>query len=237
MMENRKRFRLGGELFELNWRLWGFVLILVLSAGALYLYPVPVFDGLVDPFYSPTVLVLPFIALFRLSCYAYRKDYYRHVFDHPQNCLNPGRQDSPKRKYSGETGFFVLNNLHRYFFYIGFALLPFFYYDFAYSMFYTSGYFIFSLGSIIILVNALLLTLWTISCHAFRHLIGGYTDCYSCYAHGGARKKLYNGQSRLNVFHEQFAFISLLFVVAVDLYIRALIAGWPVGLTLLKVAF
>ena len=236
MIENKNKFSIGGELFELNWRFWGFVLVLLLSAAALYLYPVGEYKGYVDPFYSPTVIVLPFVALFRLSCYAYRKDYYRHVFKHPMACLNDDRMDSSKRVYRGETGFFSLNNFHRYFFYIGLALLPFFYYDFYVSMFYTSGFFIFRLGSIIILANALLLTFWTVSCHAFRHLIGGYADCYSCLSGGNTRKKIYNGQSWLNLYHEQFAFISLLVVVAVDLYIRALMAGWPVDFTFLRIA-
>jgi len=236
MIENRRMTNALSELFELNWRFWSLVIILFLSAGALFLYPVSEYQGYVDPFYSPTVLVLPFIALFRLSCYAYRKDYHRHVFKHPMACLNDERMDSSKRKYSGETGFFALNNFHRYFFYIGLAILPFFYYDFYTSMFYQGGFFIFRIGSILILLNALLLTFWTISCHAFRHLIGGSVDCYSCLSHGSGIKKLFNGQSFLNMYHEQFAFVSLLVVVAVDLYIRALVAGWPVDFTFFKLA-
>ena len=224
------------EFKELNWRLWSFAIILILSAGALVLYPVSEFEGYVDPFYSPTVAVIPLIALFRLSCYAYRKDYYRHVFRHPIACLDGIRFDDNRKGYSGEMTFFSLQNFHRYFLYIAIVILPFFYYDIYVSMTYVSGEFIFRLGTIILIVNALLLTLWTLSCHAFRHLTGGHTDCYSCKTAGGAKKKFYNGQSYLNRYHEQFAFISLIVVLSVDLYIRALIVGWPIDFTLLKFA-
>ncbi len=228
------------EFTELNWRFWSFVLLLVMSLGALTWFPViGTFEGYTDPFYSPTLLVIPLIAAFRLSCYAYRKDYYRHVFKHPQACAAGIREgkNGESRGYSGEKGFFALNNYHRYFLYVGLAILPFFYYDFAVSMFYQPGYFIFRLGSILLIVNALLLTLWTISCHAFRHIfVRGQLDCFSCSLGGKTMKKLYDGQSFLNRHHEEFAFISLIIVVGVDLYIRALIAGLPVDFTFLKLA-
>lgn len=235
-MRESHAFKLGGELFELNWRFWGLISIVLLSTVALIVYPVPVFKGYVDPFYSPTVLILPLVGIFRLTCYAYRKDYYRHAFNHPMNCLDGCGKAGDQRYYSGETGFFSLNNFHRYFFYIGLPLLPFFFYDFYYSMFYLPGFFVFRLGSIIIVANAVLLTMWTISCHALRHLVGGYADCYNCTKFGRIKKKVFDAQSALNVFHEEFAFISLLFVVAVDLYIRALMGGWPVDYTFFKLA-
>lgn len=234
--ENRKLF--SGELWEANWRLWAFLLILVLSVVALYLYRITgMVNGYTDPFYSPTLAVIPLIALFRLSCYAYRKDYYRHIFRHPLACADGERFDSEKRTYKGETGFFLLNNFHRYFFYIGLAILPFFYWDFYLSLTYIPGYFVLRLGSIILLGNALLLTLWTVSCHAFRHIAGGYIDCYNCKAGGKGIKKFYNAQSRLNLHHEQLAFLSLLVVVGVDLYIRAVLMGLPVDFTFIKVLF
>ncbi len=233
--KNRKLF--SGELWEANWRFWGFILILILSVIALYLYRITSYAGYTDPFYSPTLAIIPLIALFRLSCYAYRKDYYRHVFKHPLACQAGERLDKPTRTYKGETGFFILNNFHRYFFYIGLAVLPFFYYDFYLSLTYYSGYVTLRLGSLILLANAILLTLWTVSCHAFRHLSGGYVDCYGCKAGGRGIKKFFNAQSRLNLHHEQFAFVSLLVVVGVDLYIRGLMLGLPIDFTFFKVLF
>lgn len=234
--DNKKRKLFSGELWEANLRLWGFVLILLLSVVALYLYRITgTVDGYTDPFYSPTLAIIPLIALFRLSCYAYRKDYYRHIFKHPLACKAGERLDEPKRTYKGETGFFFLNNFHRYFFYVGLAVLPFFYYDFYISLTYYAGYLTLRLGSIILLVNAILLTLWTVSCHAFRHLSGGYIDCYGCKTGGKGIKKWFNGQSRLNLHHEQFAFLSLLVVVGVDLYIRGLLFGLPIDFTFFKV--
>lgn len=232
--ENKKLF--SGELWEANWRLWGFLLILILSVVALYLYRITttVF-GYTDPFYSPTLAVIPLIAVFRLSCYAYRKDYYRHVFKHPLGCQSSDRLDEEKRTYKGETGFFSLNNFHRYFLYIAIAILPFFYYDIYISMVYYSGYVTLRLGTVILIINALLLTTWTFSCHAFRHITGGYIDCYACKTGGRGIKKFYNGQSYLNLHHEQLAFVSLLFVVAVDLYIRGLMYGLPIDFTFFKV--
>lgn len=233
--ENRKLF--AGELWEANWRFWGFLFILFLSVVALYLYRINGTQGYIDPFYSPTLAIIPLIALFRISCYAYRKDYHRHVFKHPMACKAGERLDSSSRTYKGETGIFLLNNFHRYFFYIGLGVLPFFYWDFYQSLIYYPGYVTLRLGSLILLANAIMLTLWTVSCHAFRHLSGGYIDCYGCKAGGRGIKKFFNGQSRLNLHHEQFAFLSLIVVVGVDLYIRGLIYGLPIDFTFFKVLF
>ncbi len=218
------------ELWEPNWRVWTFILMLVISAGTLAEFPVSPYKGYIDPFYSPTLLVLPFVGLFRLTCYAYRKDYYRHVFDHPRSCLTPARAESGHKGYSGETTLFKLNNLHRYFLYVGIAIIPFFYYDFATSLV-QGGDFVFRLGSIMLLLNAIFISLWTFSCHAFRHLTGGNVDCYSCTSSPKFRKGFFNGQSRLNEHHEIFAFLSLAFIVGVDLYLRALTAGWHLDVT------
>ena len=149
---------------------------LAVGSYALITYPVGVIHGYIDPFYSPTVLIVPIPGLFRLTCYAYRKDYHRHLFHHPLSCDDPERDDKVNRKYTGEkNAVFLFENLHRYFLYAGILLLPFFYYDFYRSLIYMDSL---RLGSLILLANALTLTGWTLSCHAFRHLIGGNIDCY-----------------------------------------------------------
>ncbi len=68
------------ELLEPNWRLWSFLAILLFAIVALFVFPVKEYKGLIDPFYSPTILVVPVVGLFRLTCYAYRKDYYRNIW-------------------------------------------------------------------------------------------------------------------------------------------------------------
>ena len=57
---------------------------------------------------------LPFLLLFRLTCYYYRKAYYRAFWLSPPACAVA----EPHKTYTGETRFpLVLQNAHRYFFY------------------------------------------------------------------------------------------------------------------------
>jgi hypothetical protein len=215
------------ELIELNWRFYSFLALLAAGGLAALTFPVAELNGYIDPLYSPTVLIVPLPTLFRLSCYAYRKDYYRHLFDHPLGCKNSQRDERHTEPYTGERNIiFQFWNFHRYFLYVGLALLPFFYYDFYHSLTY-SGVLELRLGSLIILANALCLTAWTLSCHAFRHIIGGNIDCYSCVYGGGARRKAWSLQSWWNAHHEQMAWLSLLVFVLTDLYLRGLSAGLP----------
>src|SRR6201988_1690206 len=67
--------------------------------------------------FSPAFLILLPPVLFRATCYYYRKAYYRSYFLDPPACavseLGKGKG------YRGETAFpFVLQNLHRYAFYV-----------------------------------------------------------------------------------------------------------------------
>ncbi len=224
-----KKYLFPSELVEVNWRFWTF--IATLSAGFYGLLAFPMaaaVSGYIDPFYSPTILIVPLPGLFRLTCYAYRKDYHRHLFRHPLGCANADRGEKHGQPYTGERNvLFQLENLHRYFLYAGILLLPFFYYDFYVSL-WTGGAFTLRLGSLVLLTNALLLTAWTLSCHALRHLVGGNIDCYSCVRGGNARKSIFNLQSWWNSHHEALAWISLLTIVFADLYVRAVAAGLPV---------
>jgi len=64
--------------------------------------------------FPPALLILVFPLGFRVTCYYYRKAYYRAFFLDPPACAvgEPG-----KRRYRGETRFpFILQNLHRYFY-------------------------------------------------------------------------------------------------------------------------
>jgi len=225
-----KKYLFPYEFVEINWRFWSFLGILALGGIAALSFPVAEYSGYIDPLYSPTVLILPLPTLFRLSCYAYRKDYHRHIFQHPLGCKNSQRDETHSQPYTGErNAVFQIWNFHRYFLYGGIALLPFFYYDFYHSLTF-SGSFELRLGSLVILANALGLTAWTLSCHAFRHIIGGNIDCYSCVYGGGARRSAWSIQSWWNSHHESFAWISLLVFICTDLYLRGLSAGLPLDL-------
>src|SRR5205809_7766318 len=84
--------------------------------------------SLLSPFYSPLIvwkgmptwlspamIILPFPGLFRLTCYYYRKAYYRSLFADPIACA----VGESRKSYCGETKFpFILMNLHRYTLYI-----------------------------------------------------------------------------------------------------------------------
>jgi hypothetical protein len=117
--------------------------------------------------------------------------------------------------------------------YAGVAILPFFYYDFLHSLVY-AGTFALRIGSFVLLANALLLTAWTASCHALRHVVGGNIDCYSCVFAGGLRKQVYDKQSWFNSRHEALALISLLTIFFAYLYLRGLAAGLPIDANLLR---
>ncbi|MDT5355899.1 MAG: hypothetical protein QOJ56_4431, partial [Mycobacterium sp.] len=60
-------------------------------------------------------LSLPFLLLFRLTCYYYRGAYYRTVWQSPTACAVA----EPRVHYTGETKFpLIIQNTHRYFFYV-----------------------------------------------------------------------------------------------------------------------
>ena len=159
---------------------------------------------------------------FRATCYYYRKAYFRSFFWHPRSCA----VDEPKRgRYRGETAFpFVLNNLHRFAFYATVLQVAFLWYD-AVVAFDFGGRFGVGFGSLLMLVNVLLLSGYTFGCHAFRHLAGGELDCFSCSRTARARFQLWKGVSVLNVRHDRWAWASLVSVLAVDVYIRLLMTG------------
>ena len=183
-----------------------------------------------SPFYSPLINVGPippgvWVAwaplVFRLTCYYYRKAYFRSFFWHPRSCAVP----EPKRNYRGETTFpWVFNNLHRFAFYATVVQVGFLWFD-AILAFDFGGRFGVGLGSAIMLANVVLLSGYTFGCHAFRHLAGGELDCFSCSLAARARHQLWKGVTVLNIKHDRWAWASLVSVAGADIYIRLLLAG------------
>src|SRR5579884_1658448 len=75
---------------------------------------------------SPAILILAFPGGFRLTCYYYRKSYYRSFFQSPPGCAVADLQ----KNYTGERRFpFILQNVHRYFFYMSLVILFFLWVD------------------------------------------------------------------------------------------------------------
>jgi hypothetical protein len=219
-----------------NWLYPTFV-VTVLSAFVVYAVFVVFFQReayvapYLSPFDSPLIKVGPippgiWVAwapfVFRLTCYYYRKAYFRSFFWHPRSC---GVHEPRRGTYRGETAFpWVLNNLHRFAFYATFVQVAFLWFD-AIVAFDFAGRFGVGVGSVLMLGNVLLLSGYTFGCHAFRHLAGGELDCFSCSRAARARFQLWRGITVLNVRHDRWAWASLASVLLTDVYIRALMAG------------
>jgi hypothetical protein len=78
------------------------------------------------------------------------------------------------------------------------------------------------LGSLVFVVNATLIWLYTLSCHACRHLCGGGLKQFS---KAPVRFRLWRVLSRLNARHMQYAWASLVWVALTDVYVRLLASG------------
>lgn len=193
---------------------------------------------LLSPFYSP-LLVIPWLPAwlspallilwapggFRLTCYYYRKAYYRTFFLDPPGCA----VGEPRKNYHGETKLLLFQNAHRYFLYLALAFLVILAIDVIHACLWPteSGSWTFgvSVGTLVLAANTTLLTLYTFSCHSLRHLIGGNVDCFSCVALGQARYKMWRGASILNQNHMVWAWASLFSVGLADFYVWMAASG------------
>lgn len=169
---------------------------------------------------SPAFLIL-FIPLgFRMTCYYYRRSYYRSFWLSPPAC----GVGEPHNKYTGETRApLILQNAHRYFFYLGLFLNVVLTYD-AILAFrnddYEWGHV--SVGTLVLVVNATLLWLYSLSCHTCRHTLGGRLKNFS---KNPVRYKMWTWVSKLNTKHPLYAWISLLWVAFTDFYVRSVSTG------------
>jgi hypothetical protein len=170
------------------------------------------------PLLSPAALILPFPGLFRFTCYYYRKAYYRSFAMTPPACAVGAARPG---KYNGERKLLLFQNLHRFALYFALLFLVFLWHDFIKSLS-LNGQFHLGVGSLFIFANCTFLTLYTFSCHSFRHLVGGSVNSYSEAPLGMLRHRIWSWVSKLNINHMAFAWISLFGVIACDLYIRML---------------
>src|SRR5437660_11684909 len=92
---------------------------------------------------SPAILIVAFPLAFRVTCYYYRRSYYRAFFWSPPACAVPDARTG----YAGETRFpFLIQNLHRYALIFATAPLIFLWSD-AFGAFTFNGHFRVAFGS------------------------------------------------------------------------------------------
>ncbi|MBT4060242.1 MAG: succinate dehydrogenase [Euryarchaeota archaeon] len=175
---------------------------------------------------SPAMFILIFPAGFRGTCYYYRKAYYRVYMQQPTACAVSKPALAPWKSYKGETKLLVIQNLHRYFMYAALAYLPILSYDVLLSTHFEGGSWGFSIGTLVLALNVILLSGYTLGCHAFRHLVGGGTNDWTSSWVARFKYKLWSMSSFLNVHHKDWALFSLFWVMFADFYIYACTMDW-----------
>ena len=108
--------------------------------------------------------------------------------------------------------------------YLAIIFLAFLWKD-AFHAFFFDGKFGMGVGTLVLLVNVCLLSIYTLSCHSLRHLAGGKLDCFSCATFGKPRFAAWRGLTFLNERHMLFAWVSLFSVGFADFYVRLVSSG------------
>ncbi|MDQ4084692.1 MAG: hypothetical protein M3165_02650 [Actinomycetota bacterium] len=169
---------------------------------------------------SPALLILVFPLGFRLTCYYYRKAYYRAFWMSPPACVVA----EPHKRYTGETRFpLIFQNVHRWFLYASMLVALVLSFDTVLAFRNAEhewGHA--GLGTLIMLVNIVLIWGYTLGCHSCRHVIGGRLRSFSKHP---VRYRLWGLVSRLNARHAQWAWLSLFSVALTDLYVYLLATG------------
>jgi hypothetical protein len=155
-----------------------------------------------------------------MTCYYYRKAYYRAFWLSPPACAVA----EPHKGYSGETRFpLILQNIHRWFLYAASLVSLILTYDVVISFRDEDGNWgHMGLGSLVMLVNIVLIWAYTLSCHSCRHVVGGRLRHFSKHP---LRYRAWTVVSRLNERHALWAWLSLFSVGLTDYYIYLLATG------------
>jgi hypothetical protein len=177
-------------------------------------------------FTTPALLILWAPGGFRFTCYYYRGAYYKAFWGDPSSCA-VGEPKFRGKKYRGERKFpLILQNVHRYFLYLAIAFLFILAYDAWRGMWFTTEdggkTFGVGIGTLILIVNPILLGGYTLGCHSFRHMVGGRLNRL---AGKPIKKKTYDCVSCLNRGHMRWAWLSLFWVAWTDIYIRMCAMG------------
>jgi hypothetical protein len=175
--------------------------------------------GHFPPFIPLALITLPFLLGFRLTCYYYRRAYYRAFWQSPPGCAVA----EPHGKYTGEIRFpLILQNLHRYFFLAAGVISLVNTWD-VIQAFRPAGHsFGFGLGTIVMLINVVLLWAYTLSCHSCRHIVGGRLRNFSAHP---MRYRAWGLVSKLNAKHMQLAWTTLGTLMLTDGYIALVSSG------------
>ena len=160
---------------------------------------------------------------FRGTCYYMRRVYYRSFFASPAACWVDEPQINKSLGYKGEKMAFVINNLHRYFLYAAMIILLIKWWDVTHTMTFNDGLGI-SIGTLVMGIEAFLLTMYVTSCHALRHLAGGVLDRWTT-GISRFRGKLFKRISIFNRSHGFWFWTSLIFVFLGDLWVLAVNKG------------
>ncbi|HRI49628.1 MAG TPA: succinate dehydrogenase [Pseudomonadota bacterium] len=174
--------------------------------------------------FSPAMLILWAPGGFRFTCYYYRGAYYKSFWADPPACA----VGEPRKSYLGENSLpLILQNVHRYFMYLALVFIVLLAWDVWKAMWFTDAAtgatsFGISVGTLVLLLNVVLLSSYTIGCHSFRHLVGGRLDRMS---EAPARKVAYDCSSCLNRAHMRWAWCSLFSVAFCDVYVRLCAMG------------
>ena len=175
------------------------------------------------PAFSPAFLILWAPAGFRFTCYYYRGAYYKAFWADPPACA----VGEPRKVFLGERSFpLVLQNVHRYFLYLGLLFLVNLTYDVWEGLWFADAggvkHFGIGVGTIVLALNVVFLSSYTLGCHSLRHLIGGFLDETS---KAPVCAKGYSCVSCLNRRHMMWAWISLFWVGFSDVYVRLCAMG------------
>lgn len=169
---------------------------------------------------SPALFILIFPLGFRMTCYYYRKSYYRAFWMSPPACAVA----EPHKKYTGETRApLILQNSHRWFFYAGLVFNIILTWDTILAFRNAEkewGHM--SVGTLVFIFSTTMLWLYSLSCHTCRHTLGGRLKNFSKHP---VRYKAWTFVSALNHKHPTFAWISLFGVAGADIYVRAVATG------------
>jgi hypothetical protein len=179
--------------------------------------------------FSAAILILAGPGLFRFTCYYYRKAYYRAFWFDPFACA----VGEPRKSYWGENHWpLLLQNIHRYTLYVALLFLLFLWWDVIQAFWWPApggGHRIgMGLGTVVMLVNVVLLTGFTFGCNSMRHLSGGRLDCFSCVHNPNKTRLAYQAwrcSTWFNIRHSLWAWLSLYSVGFADLYIRLCAMG------------
>jgi hypothetical protein len=150
--------------------------------------------------FSLAFLILRAPAAFRFTCYYYRGAYYKPFWAAPPSCA----VGEPRKSYLGENSFpLILQNVHRYFLYVAMLFLVLLAYDTWKAMWFETENgveFGIGVGTLVLAVNVILLSGYTLGCHSLCHFVGGLMNrisgtpvrmqayrCVSCLNHGHMR--------------------------------------------------